>query len=53
MLDSKLVDWKVYKEGKATCHKVNGEVSEAKNPYNEGSKEWYSWNRGWNSVEGV
>ena len=49
MFNSKEVDWKAYHEGQASCHKTKGELT-IKNPHKRESKEWQSWNLGWNSM---
>ena len=38
-----------YTEGYHACKKADGEVDGAMNPYPDMTKEFYSWNKGWNS----
>lgn len=39
-----------YKEGREACIKYDSNTKHAFNPYCSGTKPFYAWNMGWNSV---
>lgn len=42
-------NWEAFKEGHEASQKFDSDSLKAKNPYLEGTDEYYSWNQGWNS----
>lgn len=39
-----------FTEGREACKLHDGDIEKTKNPYKKPSGEFYSWNKGWNSI---
>lgn len=50
MLEDNKLNLEAYEAGKIACEKVEGEPELGTNPYEKKTDQWFSWNRGWNSV---
>lgn len=46
------LNWKAFNRGIVSCYEARGDIHFVKNPYKEESKEWQSWNYGWNTKGG-
>lgn len=44
LFNGEALDWNCFNEGFNACRK-----HEQGNPYESETKEWYSWNKGWNA----
>ena len=45
------VNWRAYNQGRLTCQVLRGDIRKSHNPYQHESREWQSWNYGWNTAD--